>query len=55
MTLRLQLGEQQPEPRLHTVSIRPDDGEVDLVWRASTVYPGYAWLPKRTRLHAEDL
>lgn len=56
-TIRLDigLGEQQPAPRLHTVSIRPDDGEVDLVWRASTVYPGYAWLPKMTRLHAEVL
>jgi hypothetical protein len=47
------LGEQQPSPKLHTVSIRPDDREVDLIWRASTEYEGYDWLPKMTRLHAE--
>ena len=47
------LGEQQPPPKLHTVSIRPDDGEFDLIWRAATVYEGYSWLPKMKRLHAE--
>jgi hypothetical protein len=51
--LDIGLGEHQLEPRLHTVSIRPDDGEVDLIWRAATVYEGYSWLPKMTRLHAE--
>ncbi|HEX7241522.1 MAG TPA: DUF2169 domain-containing protein, partial [Longimicrobiaceae bacterium] len=55
VVLDIGLGEQQPAPRLHTVSIRPDDGELDLVWRASTVYEGYAWLPKMKRLHAEVL
>ncbi len=48
-------GEERPEVRLHTVSIRPDDRELDLVWRAATVYDGYAWLPKMTRLHAAVL
>jgi hypothetical protein len=47
------LGEQQPPAKLHTVSIRPDDSEVDLVWRASRVYEGYHWLPQMKRLHAE--
>lgn len=51
--LDIGLGEQQPPVRLHTVSIRPDDGELDLVWRAAVVYEGYGWLPKMTRLHAE--
>jgi hypothetical protein len=46
-------GEEQPPPALHTVSVRPDDGEFDLIWRAAAVYEGYAWLPKMTRLHAE--
>jgi len=53
--LDISRGEERPEVRLHTVSIRPDDREVDLVWRAATVYDGYAWLPKMTRLHAEVL
>jgi hypothetical protein len=51
--LDIGLGEQQPPVRLHTVSIRPDDREFDLIWRAATVYEGYSWLPKMTRLHAE--
>jgi hypothetical protein len=48
-------GEEQPPVKLHTVSIRVEDRELDLVWRAATVYEGYAWLPKMTRLHAEVL
>jgi len=48
-------GEQPPPPKLHTVSIRVDDRECDLIWRAALVYPGYEWLPKMTRLHAEVL
>jgi hypothetical protein len=46
-------GEKELESGLQTVSIRPDDGEIDLIWRGSTVYEGYSWLPKMQRLHAE--
>ena len=46
-------GEQCLESRLYTVSIRPDDDEVDLIWGASQIYEGYSWWPKMTRLHAE--
>jgi hypothetical protein len=54
-TIRLDLGSgaQELSPHLHTVSIRPDDREVDLVWRGARPYEGYAWLPKLTRLEAE--
>lgn len=38
---------------LQTISIRPDELAMDLIWQASLSYPGYAWLPKMTRLHAE--
>lgn len=38
---------------LQTISIRPDDLAMDVIWQASRGYPGYAWLPKMTRLHAE--
>jgi hypothetical protein len=51
--LDIGLGEQQPPVKLHTVSIRVDDREIDLIWRAAVVYEGYSWLPKMTRLHAE--
>jgi hypothetical protein len=46
-------GDQEMESRLHTVSIRPDDKELDLIWRGSCIYEGYSWWPKMQRLHAE--
>jgi hypothetical protein len=46
-------GMQALEPRLHTVSVRPDAAELDMIWRGAYVYPGYAWLPNMKRLHAE--
>jgi len=38
---------------LHTVSIRVEDREVDLIWRGAQVYEGYSWLPNLRRLEAE--
>jgi len=46
-------GAKPLKSKLHTVSIRPDDLEIDLIWQASLVYEGYSWLPKMTCLHAE--
>lgn len=46
-------GPLQLSPRLHTVSIRPDERAVDLIWRGSQEYEGYDWWPQSTRLHAE--
>jgi hypothetical protein len=46
-------GMQQLDARVHTVSVRPDEAEFDLIWRGACVYPGYSWLPKMKRLHAE--
>jgi hypothetical protein len=51
--LDLGQGMQPLEPKLHTVSIRPDDQELDLIWRGAQTYAGYSWLPKMTRLLAE--
>ena len=51
--LDLGSGMQELDPQIHTVSIRPDDMEVDLIWRGAQTYEGYAWLPKMTRLYAE--
>lgn len=53
--LDIGLGEQEPPVALHTVSIRPEDRELDLVWRGAVPYEGPAWLPRMTRLHAEVL
>jgi len=44
------LGPQEPAAFLHTVQIRGEDRQVDLVWRASVEYPGPDWLPQMTRL-----
>ncbi len=54
-TIRLDIGngEQQLEAKLDTVQIRTEEGEVDLIWRGSLGYEGYAWLPHMTRLQAE--
>ena len=51
--LDLGQGMQPLEPQLHTVSIRPDDLEIDLIWRAAQVYAGYNWLSKMSKLEAD--
>jgi len=51
--LDLGQGMRPLEPKLHTVSIRPEDQELDLIWRGAQTYEGYSWLPKMTRLLAE--
>lgn len=51
--LDLGQGMQPLEPQLHTVSIRPDDLELDLIWRGAQVYPGFDWLSKMSKLEAD--
>ncbi len=53
LMLDIGLGQKELVPALHTVCIRPDDMQVDLVWRGAHSYPGLFWLPQMTRLHAE--
>ena len=53
ITLDIGFGAQKLEARLDTVSIRPDDLEVDLIWRGACVYQGYSWLPQMKRLDVE--
>jgi hypothetical protein len=52
MTLDIGLGENALKPVLHTVCIRVDEMEVDLVWRGAQPYPGMDWLPEMKRLTA---
>ena len=51
----LDLGEgvQTLAPRMHIVSIRPDELELDVVWRGAQTYPGPAWLKQMKRLEAQ--
>jgi hypothetical protein len=50
--LGLDIGEGAQEPLvvLHTVMIRMDDREVDLVWRGAVHYRGPDWLPEMRRM-----
>jgi hypothetical protein len=50
--LSLDIGEgpQEPEVVLHTVMMRPEEGEVDLVWRGAVPYPGPDWLPSMRKM-----
>ena len=38
------MGVQEPTVVLHTVQIRMEERQVDLVWRAAADYPGPDWL-----------
>lgn len=46
-------GARTPEVRLHTVMIRLDEGELDLVWCGAIPFPGPDWLPEMRRLDIE--
>jgi hypothetical protein len=43
-------GVQEPEVVLHTVLIRMEDRQVDLVWRGAVPYPGRDWIPKMKKM-----
>jgi hypothetical protein len=43
-------GVQEPTVVLHTVMIRADDRQVDLVWRAAVPYLGPDWLPQMRKM-----
>lgn len=43
-------GPQEPETVLHTVMIRMEEREVDLVWGAAVPYPGPDWLPQMRKM-----
>lgn len=52
MRLDIGKGMQDLEPVLHTVQIRGEEREVDLVWRGSLPYPGVEYLAEMTTLDA---
>lgn len=53
VTLDIGFGPATPEVVLHTVMIRVEDQEVDLVWRGAVAYPGPDWLPGMRRFALE--
>jgi hypothetical protein len=42
-------GMQEPPVCLHTVLIRLEERQVDLVWRGAVGYPGPDWLPAKKK------
>ena len=48
--LDIGFGVQEPPVVLHTVMIRMDDRQVDLVWRGAVPYEGPDWLPRMQRM-----
>ncbi len=53
ISLDIGSGETGLQPFLHTVCVRAERAQVDLIWRGALVHPGLDWLPQMTRLHAE--
>jgi len=48
--LDIGMGVQEALVVLHTVMIRMEDRQVDLVWRAAVPYPGPDWLPQMKKM-----
>jgi hypothetical protein len=51
--LDIGLGENELEVVLHTVCVRLEEMQVDLLWRGAHEYPGTDWLPEMKRMVAE--
>lgn len=51
--LNIGLGENGLKPFLHTVCIRLEEMQIDMVWRGSHEYPGVDWLPEMTQMDAK--
>jgi hypothetical protein len=51
-TLGLDIGSgvQEPQVVLHTVMIRMEERQIDLVWRGAVPYPGPDWLPQMRKM-----
>jgi hypothetical protein len=47
-------GVQEPQVDMHTVMIRMEDRQVDLVWRGAISYPGPDWLPQMRKMEVSE-
>lgn len=52
VVLDIGLGENELKPVLHSVCVRLEEMQVDLVWRGALEYPGIDWLPEMKRMVA---
>jgi hypothetical protein len=43
-------GPQEPEVVMHTVQIRMEERQVDVLWRGAVPYPGPDWLPQMRKM-----
>jgi hypothetical protein len=50
LNLDIGFGAKDLNPVMHTVMIRAEERQVDIVWRGSQPYPGIDWLPEMTTL-----
>jgi hypothetical protein len=50
--LDIGLGENELKPVLDTVCVRPEEMQVDLIWRGAFVHPGLDWLPEMKKMVA---
>ena len=50
ISLDIGQGAQQPKVVLHTVMIRSEERQVDLLWRGAIPYPGRDWLPEMKKM-----
>jgi hypothetical protein len=48
--LDIGMGLQEPAVFLHTVMVRLEERQLDLVWRAAMPYPGPDWLPEMRKM-----
>lgn len=46
------MGLHEPEVVLHTLMIRMEDNQIDMVWRGAVPYPGPDWLPQMKKMEA---
>lgn len=53
LVLDIGFGAKSLDAVIHTVMIRAEDNQVDMVWRGSQPYPGIDWLPEMTTLVVE--
>ena len=53
MMLDIGLGEHELRPFLHTVCVRLEEMQVDMVWRGADRYPGLGWLSEMKKLVSE--
>jgi hypothetical protein len=53
MALDFGRGRKELPPVLHTLQVRVEERQLDVIWRGSVRHPGLDWLPELTRLVAE--